>query len=393
MLVCVYVCLSAGPAWAAGDEAPAGGPLERADLSEAYMDDELVSVARRGGLGQKVLRAIDEPTTPSDVRLALIDASARSGNSKDMARTYTRMLKARARGKELTLDNLATHELVALAHMRAHDAPAALSAMGGDSEFERATPLVLVTAAVNRQRGDQAIHLINGLIKAQQATATPGEALCAPSACMETAMRPFSREWAVRPGAVCAAYEATRANTKRSKGKLARMCALHAEGKAKGPVYAPDATAERDAKRFSKGTAQSGGPGGANPMGLGLGFGGSAGLGGVPVAIPPNATPDQIERLIEKALIDEIKRQDPMMGKLFEESLKMQKRSMRGSFGLSRPRARTSPQPVRKGNPQEIKLSPDDPDQDAEGDGGIVVVGGDDTSSANQEIILEAGDE
>jgi hypothetical protein len=389
----------AGAAWA--EEEPEGGALERADLSGAYMDDELVSKARRGGMGQEVLRAVDEPATPNDVRIALIDAAARSGRSKGMAKRYARMLEARARGRALTLDEMATHELLALAQMRAHDDPKGLSAMGGDAEFERATPAVLITAAVNRQRGDQAIHLINGLIKAQQKTANPEQALCEPGACVETAMKPFGREWSVRPAAVCAAYEAARGEAE-PRGKLARMCDLHAEEHAKGPVYARDAAAEAAqasaAKRFSAPTPQSTG---GNPMGgmgqiFGLGAGGALGMG-VPVTIPPNATPEQVEQILEKALIDEMKKQDPMMGALLEQSLKMGKAQMKRRRS-ARPRPRVVPQyrptpraPTRAANPQEITLSPEEDEGDDEG--GIEVLGGDETTNANQEIILEGGDD
>ncbi len=387
---------------------PEAGALERADLSDAYMDDELVAKARRGGMGQAVLRAIDEPGTPNDVRIALIDASARSGQSKGMAKRYAKMLEGRSRGKTLTLDDLSTHELLALAQMRAHDDPERLSAMGGDAEFERATPTMLITAAVNRQRGDQAIHLINGLIKAQQKTANPEQALCEPGACMETAMKPFGKEWSVRPGAVCAAYEAARAGSK-PRGKLGKMCSLHAKGHAQGPTYSADAAAKAaqasTAQRFSANTPQSSGthPMGAMGQAFGLGMAGSAmGLGlGVPISIPPNATPEQVEKILEKALIDEMKRQDPLMGALLEQSLKIGKRQLQ-QRRRARPRPRVVPQyrptpgapavGVPSATPQEIKLSPEEDDED-DGEGGIEVLGRDETTNANQEIILNADDE
>ena len=238
------------------------------------------------------------------------------------------------------------------------------------------------------------------MIKAQQKKANPDQALCEPGACLESAMKPFGKEWSVRPAAVCAAYDAARGEAEPS-GKLGRMCDMHAQKHARAPVYSKDAAAQAaqaaNAQRFSTNTPQSSG---GNPMGgamgqvFGLGAAGAMGMG-VPIKIPANATPEQVEQIIEQALVDEMKKQDPMMGALFEQSLKMGKAQMKRRRS-ARPRPRVVPQyrptptprvPTRAANPQEITLSPSEDDED--GEGGIEVIGRDEKTNANKEIILD----
>jgi hypothetical protein len=81
----------------------------------------------------------------------------------------------------MTLARLSVPDLLTLGYMTALEAPATLQRKGGATEVERASAPVLLTAAVNRNRGDLSIALIDALLKAQIAVTSPAPPPSAPS--------------------------------------------------------------------------------------------------------------------------------------------------------------------------------------------------------------------
>ena len=169
-LLCAPLTLQAAPG-PEGDPAPPA-PLRAADLSTAYLEDhELVEEARERGLTSGVRRALDEPSTKNDVRVALIDALHRSGRTRDLARTWVRHLQLQHGARDgLTLDDLRTDELLTLGYMIAREQSGPLSPLGGDSEVERADP---AAAADRREQPPPRGHDPAGGARAGQGPARP----------------------------------------------------------------------------------------------------------------------------------------------------------------------------------------------------------------------------
>lgn len=192
------------PTSAAAKKQAAAAPIT-APIHEAYATVEAITRARQRGLDGTTLRFIDAPETPNDERLAAVRAIYAHSPKARHAHTYARHLM-RQRGAtpaRFDLARLGTHEALVLGYMLAIERPTTLDGLGGKSEVERAGPVTLLTAAVNRHRGDLSTNLIYGLVKAQLATAQPKHALCAPGRCIDAVLENYTTEWSVRPEAVC----------------------------------------------------------------------------------------------------------------------------------------------------------------------------------------------
>ena len=213
-----------------------------APIHDAYASVDGVKRARTRGLDGTTLRFIDAPETPNDERLAAIRAIYAHSPRGPHAKTYARHLM-RQRGATPTrfdLSRLGTHEALVLGYMLALERPATLDGLGGKSEVERAGPVTLLTAAVNRHRGDLSTNLAYGLVKAQLATAQPKHALCAPGRCIDAVLENYTVEWSVRPEAVCLIVASVAASAPKDAQPVIgkRACARVAARDADAPAYA-----------------------------------------------------------------------------------------------------------------------------------------------------------
>jgi hypothetical protein len=289
-------------------------PVEAADLSDAYRDRPEVDHARKAGLDATTLASLSQPDLPADLRVAIIHAAhARRPSNKSHAQVFARHLTQQLGKERMTLARLSVPDLLTLGYMTALEAPATLQRKGGATEVERASAPVLLTAAVNRNRGDLSIALIDALLKAQIAVTSPDQRLCDPDACVDQVLENYPDEWSMRPAAVCALVAAIpRVNP---DGAGARLCAAYTSGDAGAPVYAEGAISPADqaAGRFSQPTQASpwaalGGmpnlPPGQDPLAM------------VPqmmrAMLPPPSSPE--EALIYELLIRELEAQTQQLG-------------------------------------------------------------------------------
>jgi hypothetical protein len=300
---------AAPPAKAAKPAPPATAPLD-ADLSSPYRDRPEVDHARRVGLDAATLALLEDPATPSDLRVALIHAAdSRRPKNKSHAQVFARHL-ARQLGKDrMTLARLGVPELLTLGYMTALEAPTTLKRPGGKTEVERAPAHVLLTAAVNRNRGDLTIALIDAQLKAQLAYHDPDNALCEPHVCIDQVLENYPDEWSMRPASVCALVAATPRPANAQDGAGARLCAAFEAGEARAPVYAEGGISPSDQGalpgRFSSHTPAS--PWAALGTGQGIPTGGQ---GGPPPSqmlralLPPPSSPE--EALLFEMLLREL---------------------------------------------------------------------------------------
>jgi hypothetical protein len=148
----------------------------------------------------------------------------------------------------MTLARLGVAELVTLGYMNALEAPSSLQLKGGKTEVERAPSPVLLTAAVNRNRGDLSIALLDALIKAQIATVSPEQKLCEPAACVDQVLENYPDEWSMRPEAVCSIVEAVGA---RPDTASARYCSAVKKRSPGAPVYAEGGISPADRPNYA----------------------------------------------------------------------------------------------------------------------------------------------
>ncbi len=246
--------LSGASAWAqqppkkqaeAAHRADAPSPLEALDLSRAYSEEPLVISARGEGLTSEVLRALEEPETPNDRRVAIVAALIRGGRVKQPSRLWLRRLASHHRVplKQLDVAKLATHEALVLGWMLAMEQPRKLSGAGEQGEAGRAEPVLLLTAAANRHRGDLTINLINALIKAQLAIVQPDREQCAPGACLDAVLARYTDVWSMRPEAVCDIVDAVSAASAPKPELATQRCEAVRARAQRAPHYVEDAEA------------------------------------------------------------------------------------------------------------------------------------------------------
>ena len=225
----------------------------------AHNDD--VTHATQHGLDARVLRALDHPETPNAERVALITGAVSVDGAEKARGKYLRFLLERNRH----------HDNVGLDHLEAHELMCAglLGAMAGSSppkkrgkhELERAAPILLLTAATNRRRGEMSMRFVQALIKAQDGIDQPARRLCRPKECIDDALAPFTMEWGIRPEAVCATARmvARHDSSKRNFGALSTCSAIEAKDE-DAPMFVQDAEAKRVARRHAAGMGASGAP-------------------------------------------------------------------------------------------------------------------------------------
>jgi|GEM_PF-6273817 len=225
-----------------------------ADLSTPYIQqNKIVERVRSSGMDSEAWELIEDPETPNALRAAVIDAAARSQRAKRMPEIYVRRLE-RFGNSSLTLDSLKTYELFTLGYLVARYDPEDLRPLGGKTEIEKATPLLLLSAASNRHRGDMAIKLVLGMVKANQAVIQPGSALCEPHECIDQALQYYTTEWSVHPVAVCNAVTMVGKHVPVGTNfKSRETCAKVTGNKPDAPRYAEHAVQEQTSpSRFSK---------------------------------------------------------------------------------------------------------------------------------------------
>ncbi len=228
-------------------------PLE-ADLSTPYIQqNQIVERVRSSGMDTEAWELLEDPETPNALRAAVVDAAARSQRAKRMPEIYVRRLK-RFGNSTLTLDSLKTYELFTLGYLIARYDPERLAPLGGKTEIEKADPLLLLSAASNRHRGDMAIKLVLGMVKANQAILEPGSALCEPHECIDQALQFYTTEWSVHPVAVCNAVTMVGKHVPKGKKFESRETCAKVTGNASdAPRYAEHAVQEQTSpSRFSK---------------------------------------------------------------------------------------------------------------------------------------------
>jgi len=239
-----------------------------ANLSEPYIEqNEIVERVRRSGMDSQAWELLEEPETPFALRAAIIDAAARSGRIERMPEIYVRRMRRYHSGK-LTLDRLKTFELFTLGYLIARYDPVKLAPLGGSSEVEKSSPLLLLSAASNRNRGDMAIKLALGLVKANQAVTSPEDALCEPQECIDQALQYYTTEWSVHPTAVCNAVATVDQHVpEKTRFKSRDICQKVATKHTDAPRYAAHAIREQTSpgKMIQASTAQPH-QGGFNPQ-------------------------------------------------------------------------------------------------------------------------------
>jgi hypothetical protein len=340
-------------------------PVEAADLSEAYRDKPQVEHARRVGLDSTTLASLSDPELPADLRVAIVHAAeTRRPANKSHAQVFARHLTAQLGKERMTLARLSVPDLLTLGYMTALESPKTLQRKGGASEVERASAAVLLTAAVNRNRGDLSIALIDALLKAQIAVTTPELKLCEPDACVDQVLANYPEEWSMRPAAVCALVAAIPRTD--AAGAGARMCAALKNNDAHAPVYAEGGVSPADsmpqgaqAGRFSQPTPASPWANMGGMMG-----GGALPPGQDPVAmmramLPPPSTPE--EALIYDMLLQELEAQTQQ---LQAAGIPLSAAFPPGMFPPGMFPNGMNPQaaPAPVASPSTIQLAPDAPD-------------------------------
>lgn len=364
---------------------PAAAPLD-ADLSSPYRDRPEVDHARRVGLDAATLALLEDPATPSDLRVALIHAAdTRRAKGKSHAQVFARHLTRQLGQDRMTLARLGVPELLTLGYMTALEAPTTLKRAGGKTEVERAAAHVLLTAAVNRNRGDLTIALIDAQLKAQLALHAPDDALCEPHTCIDHVLENYPDEWSMRPASVCALVAATPRPADAQDGAGARLCAAFEAGEARAPVYAEGGVSPADqgalSGRFSAPTPAS--PWAALGMGQGIPTGGQ---GGPPPSqmlramLPPPASPE--EALLFEMLLREL---DAQAQQLPPGAMMLPHGMIPPGLlppGLA-PQGVSPAQPHQHASPQTIELDGPQPD------GALPVDAGDGPAPQGSTIIID----
>lgn len=234
--------------------------IELLDFHTAYSahsDD--VAHAAEHGLDARVLRALDHPETPNAERIALLTGAVSVEGAKKARGKYVRFLIERNQHHEnVGLDHLDAHELMCAGLLGAM-ANSAVVKRPGKHELERAAPILLLTAATNRRRGEMSMRLTQALIKAQDGLDDPTQRLCRPKECVDHALAPFVMEWGVRPEAICAtaAMITQYDHSRRDFGALSTCAAIAAKDES-APMFVEDAEAKRVARRHAAGLGATG---------------------------------------------------------------------------------------------------------------------------------------
>lgn len=183
--------------------AAAHSPLTSTDFHRDYAGVQEVDHARAHGLDSRTIALLRDPSVPSDVRAAMVNALGWSVDGQQNARAFASALAA-AHGVapgQLRAEHLSPEELLALGYMAALDDYFGLSPVGGATGLSTSRPIELLERAARAAPNDFPIAIVLALVRAQAHLDDPANGSCKAWSAVRGAFARFPQP-SMRPDAV-----------------------------------------------------------------------------------------------------------------------------------------------------------------------------------------------